>query len=368
MRPLSASENSSDLRLETYDGLEIRCDPHDRANERDFVLGVGPASRTLARLTIRRPVDAALDLGTGSGVQALLAARHARRVVAVDVSARALEIARLNARANGIENVEWREGSWLEPVREERFGLVVANPPYVVSPDAALAYRDSGEQTDALVRRLLAELPGVLAEGGFAQVLCNWVVGRGQDWRSPLEEPIRGCGCDAVLLKFAEQDPLEYAEHWHSGLAAVDEDAYRETVDRWVAYYREHAVAAIAFGLVVLRRRSGGRNWVRALSVPAAPTDRAGDHIVRLFEGWDWVRQAPGVDVTVVPAPGGRIVRRLDLAGGKERITLEVTPNAGFAARIDGSVADALAERRPLPAREAKRLVGLGLALTQGEG
>lgn len=70
---------ASDLRRETYDGLEVSSDSHERATEADFVLGVGPSSRMLAQLTIRRSVDAALDLGTGSGVQALLASRHADR-------------------------------------------------------------------------------------------------------------------------------------------------------------------------------------------------------------------------------------------------------------------------------------------------
>lgn len=350
-----------------YEGLEISSDPHQRADESDFVLGVGPSSRLLAQLTIRRQVKTALDLGTGSGVQALLASRHAGRVVGVDVNPRALAIAAANARGNGIANVEWREGNWLEPVAGERFNLVVANPPYVISPESQLAYRDSGENTDALVRRLLEEVPTVLEEGGFGQVLCNWVVRETLDWRSSLDEAIRGSGCDALLLRFQEQDPVEYAEEWHLRLADVDGHAYRKTVDRWVAYYREHAVAAIAFGLVVLRRRTVDRNWVRALEVPAAPTDGAGEHLVRLFEGWDWARSAPDEDVMVAPAPGGRIVRRLDLEDGTERITLEARPNAGFGARIDESVVDLLARRQPLPAADAKRLVGLGLLLTEDQ-
>ena len=59
----------------------------------DYVLGVGAASQTSASLTVRRPVQAALDLGTGCGYLAILAARHAERVVATDISARALAFA-----------------------------------------------------------------------------------------------------------------------------------------------------------------------------------------------------------------------------------------------------------------------------------
>ncbi len=367
MRPASPPDISEpDLHRETYEGLKIASDPAHRAGEADFVLGVGPATRTLAQLTVRRPVESALDLGTGSGVQALLATRHARKVVGVDVSRRALSIAALNARANAVANVEWREGSWLEPVRGERFDLVVANPPYAISPDSTFVYRDSGEKTDALVRRLLAQLPDVLAEGGYAQILCNWVVAEGADWRTPLEEAIAGRGCDAVFLRYAQQEPVEYAESWHRRLAVRDVREHRETVDRWVAYYRQHGVAGIVFGLVVLRRRPGP-NWTRAIKVPAAPTNHAGDHVFRLFAGWDWARIAGEEETVAAPAPGGRIVRRIDLEEGTERITLEVRPNVGFSARIEATVADRLARKEPLPASDARRLVGLGLLLTPGE-
>src|SRR5262249_25507852 len=67
------------------------------AMDADRVLGVVPASETLARLTVRRPAKRALDLGTGCGVQALLLARHSETVIAVDVNPRALAFARFNA-------------------------------------------------------------------------------------------------------------------------------------------------------------------------------------------------------------------------------------------------------------------------------
>ena len=66
-------------------------------------------------------------------------------MTAVDVNPRALRYAALNARLNGLANVETREGSWLEPVADERFDLVVCNPPYVLSPDRDYLFRDGGE-------------------------------------------------------------------------------------------------------------------------------------------------------------------------------------------------------------------------------
>lgn len=95
----------------------------DHVPGRDHVLGVGSASLSLLSATPCTPVDSVLDLGTGSGIQALAQADAATRVVATDVHARALQFAEATMRANGVDNVELREGAWFEPVQGERFDL-----------------------------------------------------------------------------------------------------------------------------------------------------------------------------------------------------------------------------------------------------
>ena len=65
------------------------------------VTGINPPANLLAALTVRRPIRRALDVGTGNGVQALLAARHSEHVVATDVNPRALSFAAFNAALNG---------------------------------------------------------------------------------------------------------------------------------------------------------------------------------------------------------------------------------------------------------------------------
>lgn len=80
------------------------------------------------------------DLGTGSGAIALSLARERPQwqVVASDLSAAALKIARLNAAALGLVRVEFRLGDWYAALRGERFDLLVSNPPYVAADDPAL--------------------------------------------------------------------------------------------------------------------------------------------------------------------------------------------------------------------------------------
>ena len=134
----------------------------------DHVLGVGGASTTLAQVTVRDDREHVLDLGTGCGIQALHASRHSRRVVGTDISRRALAFARFNAALAGV-TLDLREGSMLEPVADERFDLVVSNPPFVITPRTpgmpSYEYRDGGRSGDAIVRELVEGVGAVLAPG-----------------------------------------------------------------------------------------------------------------------------------------------------------------------------------------------------------
>lgn len=67
----------------------------------DHVLGIGGASVTLARSTVRTRLGSALDLGTGCGVQALHLSRHVDAVTVTDLSERAIRFAMTNAALNG---------------------------------------------------------------------------------------------------------------------------------------------------------------------------------------------------------------------------------------------------------------------------
>ena len=126
------------------DGEATYLAPHEH------VSGVSLSSRTCLALTHRAQVARALDVGSGSGAQAIAAASNADEVVATDVNERALAFAAFNAALNGIGEIETRSGSLLEPVAGERFGLVMCNAPYVISPEDRFAFRDSGMSGDGV--------------------------------------------------------------------------------------------------------------------------------------------------------------------------------------------------------------------------
>lgn len=254
----------------------------------DYVLGISPASTSLAQLTVRHDVATALDLGTGCGVQALHLAEHADRVVATDVNPRALGLARFNAELNGVGGrVDVRDGSFFAPVAGERFDLISTNPPFVISPATGgqerLVYRDSGLPADQVVEHIVRAAPDHLADGGWCQVLANWIVLADRPWDERLADWLPD-GCDALVVQREVIDSASYVELWlkdsghhpstSSGSARGD---YTQRYDTWLLWLREQGVAGIGFGWINLHR-TGSTNvrrelldWPYDVEQPIAP-------------------------------------------------------------------------------------------------
>ena len=310
----------------------------------DYVATVTAPSAILANLTIRDRVRTALDVGTGSGVQALWAARHCERVVAVDVNPRALNLAEFNARLNGIDNVEFRQGSLFEPVLDERFDLILSNAPYVVSPDARYAYRDGGLASDAFCEQLLRESATHLEEGGFAQLLISWLLVDEEWWARP-GAWVAGSGCDCWLLLGAQRDPLTHAALWNEELKR-DPTFYAETLDRWVDYLAQLRAEAVLEGAVIMQRRSAARNFFRADRIPAGRPEPAAEHVRRVFDNQTYLSGLPGEDAllheTLRVVDRVRIEQEVHCAEGGyviDSMTLVLDEGLGFRAGMDQKTA-----------------------------
>jgi SAM-dependent methyltransferase len=239
-----------------HGGLDVTV-PHDAGNAasavaQDQVLGAGAASLTLAAATPRTAIQRVLDVGCGQGLQAVLAAPHAQHVVATDRNPRAVAYTRLAAALNGV-SVEVRSGDLLEPVAGEAFDLVVSNPPFVVSPGRRYTYRDAGLDGDEVSRRLVSSIPSVLAPGGHAVLLVNWLHLEGEDGDARIRSWFEGTGCDGWVVQRELADPEEYVTAW---LRDTDETAFDALFDEWVEALA--GVEAVAFGVVALHRRTDG--------------------------------------------------------------------------------------------------------------
>ena len=158
----------------------------------------------------------------------------------------------------------------------------MANPPFVISPSRHYLFRDNDLVVDDLCRQLVRAAPHHLADGGHCQLLASWAHVSGQDWRDRLHGWFDGTGCDALVL---EREVLEPSAHAASWLRQTESSgSWQPEYDEWMAYYDEHRIEAVGFGLITLRKRTAGTAWFHAEEAPQDWAMPCGDHLGATFE------------------------------------------------------------------------------------
>lgn len=272
----------------------------------DHVLGIGRAGLTLAALTPRKPVETALDLGVGCGIQTLYLLRHVRQVVATDISTRALEFTAFNVALAGVDStrVQLRRGNLLEPVAGQRFDLIVSNPPFVITPPSVrqaglplMEYRDAG---GPILPALVRGLEDHLNPDGVAVMLGNWEHREGTSWRTSVNQWI-GKSLDAWIIQREVQDPVEYAAMWlrDGGLTPERSGvAFENALAAWQEDFDSRQVSGVGMGYLVFHAPSvaatsgpGGT----ALEGQTAPEEPASDAAApsAAVEPWRVLEEVP---------------------------------------------------------------------------
>ena len=258
----------------------------------DLVIGPTPAAQVLTHFAVCRGANSALDLCCGSGIHAMQIAGRCGTVVAADLNPRALLFAEFNARLNGLENIQFAQGDGFAAVEGRRFDLIVSNPPFFLLPSSDLLYRDNPLQLDGFVEKLMRAAPQFLNEGGFFQMIFEWVEIEGQSWQQRLAEWVSECGCDVWIIKDYTQAPTAYCD---AKLRTVDQVSVVDdvkTLADWTAYYRRHNVAAMHGGMIAMRKRAGGRNWLEIEELPFHSKVPFGDLVEAVFDTRDQVAAA----------------------------------------------------------------------------
>lgn len=238
----------------------------------DHVMGVGGATRSLLAQaplggSIAAPASA-LDLGTGCGIVALYLARAGTaRIVATDISQRALDLAGANARLNDLaDRIEFRRGDLFETVRGERFELILSNPPFVITPrerDGGEApryeYRDGGMTGDELAEKVAREGPAYLQPGGSLLCLANWEARWGEDGLERVRAWIEASSLTATLdaawvIERDRVSPAQYAETWaRDGGARPGDAEFEELMSAWIEDFSRRKIISIGLGAIRVR-------------------------------------------------------------------------------------------------------------------
>jgi SAM-dependent methyltransferase len=206
--------------------------------------------------------EALLDIGTGSGIAALLAASdYAQNAWGVDITARAVRFAEFNRRLNGVLNTTFLEGDMYAPVEGLTFDRIVAHPPYVPAAKTRLIYRDGGEDGEQILRRAIEGLPRFLRPGGTFYVAAmaadcegEMVEERIRKWLGTNQDEF-----DLVMVSHWLREPDQFIMQTRAkGDLPAGELQYLEEL------WRRRKVQFLFYGGILLRRRAEARPAVTA--------------------------------------------------------------------------------------------------------
>lgn len=254
---------------------------HDRSAIENFDDIVFPAisrhtSQFLAALP-EDPCEAFLDLCSGTGVAALIAAsRYARHAWAVDITERATQCAEFSRRFNGLENVSVIQGDLYRPLAGLTFDRIVAHPPYVPVLQRGRVYYDGGEDGERVTRQIVEGLPSHLAPGGRFICLSMGI----ERENEPFEKRARGWleqsggEFDILYVLHRVEDLIDFA--YQSTVHVRGDLNY---VERWKAHFRDLKVKNLVTGALVVERHASARP---PFTVRCQKGDRSGP----LEAGW----------------------------------------------------------------------------------
>lgn len=336
------------VRLHPFQGHLFASDVQERVfspDGEDFVMGVATSSLDLLNITIRRHSRRTLDLGTGCGVQALLAAGHSDRVFAVDSNPRAVGMAAFNAAMNEASNIECRAGYLFEPVKGVRFDLIVTNPPFVISPDIRFLYRDGGGQEN-ICRRIVRQAPDFLEEGGFFQMMCNWPEFAGEDWKETMAGWFEGTGCHVWVKRTERIDPAAYATLWLRATERLSNEEHARRFSDWMTFFESRGIEAIGSGFIAMECAGEEKTWFEADEDPWQITGPIGDSIENRFRMRTFLERVGSeerlFDLRVAASPDLRLDQRWMRSSEGWAPTgakLSLSKGLHYEGEVDGAVA-----------------------------
>jgi SAM-dependent methyltransferase len=229
--------------------------------EKDFCMtGIEEICRDFIDSFPRRPCNRFLDVGTGSGLAALIGSLHATEAFGVDITERAIHYAQFNAMLNGRKNLRFLQGDMFAPVKDLQFDRIVCNPPFEPPLKQGMIYSVGGEDGEALVGRFVQEGVQYLTPGGRMYLTVTATDREDETFDQRIDRWLGeyASQCDVAIYPHSEMKPEDYAREQVLG---TNLDSWK-IVDYQVFYAKLKAYR-ILVGQVIIERHAASRPPVR---------------------------------------------------------------------------------------------------------
>jgi hypothetical protein len=211
---------TSTVRLQPCAGLVLASDRAIRIGATSLALPsdsvYNPLDRSAWQYMRFLPTDKCerfLEMCAGCGIAALYAAKNfSRHAWACDINARASHFMDFNMKLNDIQNVTVATGDLFDPLRGLQFDCIVAHPPYIPALNNPFVYSAGGEIGDELLLRIIREMPGYLAPGGFFYARGTVTETECVSFEKRIRQTLGECSdlFDVVVVTISEMSPLEF--------------------------------------------------------------------------------------------------------------------------------------------------------------
>jgi methylase of polypeptide subunit release factors len=216
----------------------------------NLVWRLDKTSYIMARGLVRKTGKAALDLGCGSGLQSLLLSRSVEKVVGIDINPRAINLAGFNARLNGSNNVEFICGDLYQPVGDQKFDMIVSNPPS--APGLVKAWnREGGISGRELVDGILGGIKDHLEYGGICQTTLHLGFNEEKDINLWLNKHLPESDFKSLIIRHSdEKNSADYClQEAFQKSGPRDYATFQRTYQIYRAGLKAAGIERVCFGL-----------------------------------------------------------------------------------------------------------------------
>ncbi|BBB90885.1 MAG TPA: carbamoyltransferase C-terminal domain-containing protein [Methylomusa anaerophila] len=220
--------------------------------EESPVMYIGMDSLGLVHTVPKYLSENILDLCTGSGIQAITASCYGKKVIGIDINPRAIRFARFNAQLNGVSNVRFVEGNLYTPIGNEKFDTILANPPFVPSPNSNLNFRDGGNNGEKILEAIITNADLHLNNTGSLFIVSDLV--NVHQYEEKLNKWWGTAKADKLILTTADRNDILFSvPHCHYPFKQTFEQ-YNDELDMWIQNFNSSGISSVNFGYILIKK------------------------------------------------------------------------------------------------------------------